>query len=146
MENSLPYLKIDYRPDLDIVFCRWITRASSEQLQAGYLHLLEKTKVLAVNYWLFDLRSRGPASPADQSWLLQNFFPKVEATLKGHHFFAYLVTPSHYAYVRDTVGMPLLQRYSARSSIYVFDSEQKAINWLTASRQEIITGTTPIDS
>ncbi|CAA9256520.1 MAG: hypothetical protein AVDCRST_MAG95-2128 [uncultured Adhaeribacter sp.] len=146
MENSLPYLKVDYRADLDILFCRWISRATSEQLQAGYLFLLDKAKDLAVNYWLFDLRSRGPASPEDQNWLLQNFFPRVEANFPGNHYFAYLVTPSHYTYVRESVGMPLLQKYSARTSIYVFDSEQKAINWLANSRQETTTGTNPVSS
>lgn len=134
MENTLSNLQVSYRQDLDILFCRWLQPCSSVTLQKGYLHALEKAKELQVHYWLFDLRRRGPVSTEDGDWILKTFFPKTEATIPGKHYFSYLVTPNHYQHLQEEIGLISIQQYSARTKIYVFDSEQKAINWISSSR------------
>ncbi len=134
MQNTASPLQVTYRPDLNILFCRWIDPSNSVQLQTSYLEALEKAKELKVNYWLFDLRRRGPACPADEAWLLQQFFPLVETSILGKQYFAYLVTPSHYLHIQQEIGMANIQRFSIRTKIYIFDSEQKAIDWLATWR------------
>lgn len=134
MPTTSSHLQVTYRADLDILFCRWIDPATSVQLHTNYLQALEKATELQIHYWLFDLRRRGPACAEDEAWLLQTFFPQVEASIPGKHYFAYLVTPSHHLHLQQNVEITSIQRYSSRTKIYVFDSEQKAIDWLATFR------------
>jgi hypothetical protein len=131
------YLLISYREDLDVLFLRWSTPVSSSKLRSGYLQALEEAAKLKVRCWLFDLRSRGMASAADEKWLLKEFFPLVEKKLGHSNAFAYLVSPSHYAYIRDEVGIQMLANYSAVTSIRPFVSEGEALQWLSQCRHSL---------
>lgn len=134
MEEELSYLKVDYRKDLNILFCRWVNPFNSHELHTGYLFALQKARELEVNRWLLDLRRRGPASTEDELWLLNEFFPMVKKKIHGHHAFAYLVTPTHYQHIRDGVSFDKIRNYVPGVTILVFDAEEKAVEWLTSAQ------------
>ncbi|MBC3539652.1 hypothetical protein ACFSC6_19205 [Rufibacter sediminis] len=127
-------LHLTYRKDLDILFLRWFRVPDSAQLRQGYLQALELAKEMKSAYWMFDLRSRGQVSPEDETWLLQTFFPRVEEELGYQGYFANLVTPSHYAYIRDVVGLEYLEKYGKIIKLGIYTSEQDAVAWLLESR------------
>lgn len=123
-------LNITYRPDLDILFCRFAHPVTSAQLKSGYEYTLKIAQEQQVQFWLFDLRRRGPARPEDETWILEIFFFRLEAQSKNQNFVAYLVSPTHYAYVGKVYGFGRLENFSPLTHIKIFDSEEKASNWL----------------
>ncbi|MDB5263692.1 MAG: hypothetical protein JWQ14_2975, partial [Adhaeribacter sp.] len=123
-------LSLNFRADLNILFCRFVQPTSSVLLRLGYENALRVAQENHVRFWLFDLRRRGPAQTEDEKWILEDFFPRVEQQTKKYLFFAYLVTPTHYTHVREVIGLEKLAHYSAHSEISIFDSEEKAIDWL----------------
>ncbi|WP_157593088.1 hypothetical protein [Rufibacter tibetensis] len=129
-------LQLKYRKDLDILYLRWFRVPDSEQLRQGYLLAFELAKEVKSAYWLFDLRSRGQLSPEDEAWMLQTFFPKVEEELGHKNYFSNLVTPSHYSYIKECIGIDYLQNFSEQSKLGVFVSEQDAVAWLLKSRAD----------
>ncbi|RNI26803.1 hypothetical protein [Rufibacter latericius] len=129
-------LHLTYRKDLDILFLRWFRDPDSVQLRQGYLHALDLAKEVRTAYYMFDLRSRGQVSAEDEAWLLQTFFPLLEEELNYPSYYANLVTPTHYAYIRDNVGLELLDKYSDLTKMAVFTAEQDAVAWLLKSRAD----------
>jgi hypothetical protein len=134
MNNLLTPLNLDYRKDLGILFCRWGDPGNSAQIQQGYRAAVGQGKECQVNTWLFDLRRRGPISAEDQNWILQHFFSTVESAIPGKHYFAYLVTPTHYVYIRDSVGLDSIRNFRPNTEIHLFESEQKAVEWLKSKQ------------
>ena len=131
MVEVLENLSIIYRPDLKILFCRFIQPVTSSQLRRSYDFALGIAQQEQARFWLFDLRRRGPTQAEDENWLLNQFFPRAQALSKHYQYFAYLVTPTHYVYLRDNIGFEKLNNYSQILKINVFDSEEKAVQWLT---------------
>ncbi|CAN5870157.1 hypothetical protein BH24BAC1_BH24BAC1_18330 [soil metagenome] len=131
------YLLISYREDLDVLFLRWRTPVSSAELRAGYAEALAKAESTKARFWLFDLRSRGAASPEDEAWLLDSFFRQAEEKLKHDHSFAYLVSPTHYNSIRKTVGLERLAHFSQLTQIRPYTSEKEALHWLSQRRQAL---------
>ena len=129
-------LQLTYRRDLDILFLRWYRHPDSDQLRQGYLSALEMAREVKGAYWMFDLRSRGQLSQEDEAWMLQTFFPQVEEELGYQGYFANLVTPTHYAYIRDSIGLDYVESYGALTQLGVFLSEQEAVAWLLKSRAD----------
>jgi hypothetical protein len=124
-------LLISYREDLDVLFVRWNTSVSSSKFRAGYKQVLKEAEQAQARFWLYDLRSRGAASPADEAWYFNEFFPLVEAKIGNNISFAYLVSPSHFPYIRDHIGLKKLSSYGSPTSIQIFVSEGEALKWLT---------------
>lgn len=124
-----------FRADLGILFIRWKRKASSEQLREAYLHCLNEGAPLRNRFWFLDLRQRGAANPEDEQWILNAFFPLLENTIPGSHYFAYLVSPTHQNAIDRTVGLLSVADYSEHTKIQVFNAENHAINWLREMRQ-----------
>lgn len=131
------YLLISYREDLDVLFLRWRHPVSSAELRAGYAEALAKAESAKAKFWLFDLRSRGAASPEDEAWLLNSFFFHAEEKLNHDHSFAYLVSPTHYNLIRKTVGLERLAHFSKLTEIRPYTSEKEALHWLSQRRQAL---------
>ncbi|WP_181304947.1 hypothetical protein [Rufibacter sp. XAAS-G3-1] len=129
-------LHLTYRRDLDILFLRWYRYPTSAQLREGYLSALEMAREVKATYWMFDLRSRGKISEEDESWMLQTFFPQIEEEFEYQGYFANLVTPTHFAHIRDTIGLDYLENYGKLTQLGVFQSEQEAVAWLLKSRAD----------
>ena len=127
-------LSVNFRADLNILFCRFVQPTSSALLRNGYQNALNVAQENKARFWLFDLRRRGPALAEDEKWIMEYFFPRVENLTKVHQYFAYLVTPTHYVHVRDVIGLDKLAHYSPLTDIRIFDSEDKAIDWLALNQ------------
>jgi hypothetical protein len=134
MVETTGNLAINFRSDLNILFCRFVQPTSSTLLRSGYEHALKTALENHAQFWLFDLRRRGPALAEDEKWIMEYFFPRVESLTHVHQYFAYLVTPSHYVHVRDVIGFDKLAHYSPLTDVRIFDSEEKAINWLVQNQ------------
>ena len=131
MVEVLDALNVNYRPDLNILFCRFVQPIPSAQLKSSYEYALQVAQEKQVHFWLFDLRRRGPARQEDEDWILEKYFPRLETHRHLPNYVAYLVTPTHFAHIREKIGMDKLQNYSSLTYIQIFDSEEKALNWLT---------------
>ncbi|WP_210489951.1 hypothetical protein [Rufibacter aurantiacus] len=129
-------LHLTYRRDLDILFLRWYRSPDSVQLRQGYLQALDMAKEVKTAYYMFDLRSRGQVSADDEAWLLQNFFPSMEEECNHQSYCANLVTPTHFNYIKETVGLEFLEQYSDLTKMGIFLSEQDAVAWLLKSRAD----------
>jgi hypothetical protein len=129
------YLLISYREDLDVLFLRWQSSVSSQELRAGYTEALARAEAFKAGYWLFDVRSRGLVSKEDEAWIIDGFFPLAETKLGYHNSFAYLVSPSHFTHTRKTIGLEKLAHYSSLTKIRLFTAEKDALQWLAERRQ-----------
>ena len=127
-------LSVIFRSDLNILFCRFIQPVPSALLRNSYENALQKAQENHVQFWLLDLRRRGPALTEDEDWLLEYFFPHVEDITKARHYFAYLVTPTHFLHVKEAISLDKLANFSALIHIAFFDSESEALDWLTSNQ------------
>ncbi|MFB9861873.1 hypothetical protein [Rufibacter immobilis] len=129
-------LRLTYRPDLDILFLRWLRYPTSAQLRQGYMEALELAVQEDCRFWLFDLRSRGSLSVEDEAWMLKTYFPGIEERLPYQNYFANLVTPTHYTYIQEHIGLSFLSNYGNFTKLGIFLSEQDAVAWLLKCRSE----------
>lgn len=127
-------LSLNFRPDLNILVCRFTQPVSSTLLRQEYENALQAAQEYQARYWLFDLRRRGPVSAEDEKWILDYFFPRAESQVKALQYFAYLVTPSHHVHVREVISAEKLANYSPLTHVSVFDSEEKALDWLALNQ------------
>ena len=128
------FLRLSYRPDLQVLFMRWSRAVSSQEHKAGYGAALELARTSGAGWWLVDLRSRGLASSEDFAWILANFRTQMAATLPTtSRRIAYLVTPYHADLIRERLAL-LEPTYSVAvqqsAAIRVFTEEQRAQQWL----------------
>ncbi|WP_152560147.1 hypothetical protein [Hymenobacter sp. IS2118] len=72
---------LTYRPDLDIVFLRWLTPETLPQAQASYQAALVLALAHRCGNWLLDSRRCGPIDPVETAWLTNTFFPAAVAQL-----------------------------------------------------------------
>lgn len=128
------FLRLSYRPDLQVLFMRWARPVSSQEHRQGYAAALALGRTTGSGRWLIDLRSRGLASPEDFAWILADFRPQLAAALPAMvRRIAYLVTPYQSETIRERLHTleptyPAAVRQSA--AIEVFTEEQAAQQWL----------------
>ncbi|KAA5543383.1 hypothetical protein [Adhaeribacter rhizoryzae] len=134
MVEASDNLSLNFRPELNILVCRFIQPIPSALLRQAYGKALQTAQEYQARYWLFDLRRRGPISAEDEKWILEYFFPQAESQVKALQYFAYLVTPSHYVHIREVVSTDKLANYSPLTHISIFDSEDKALDWLALNQ------------
>ena len=127
-------LSVTFRSDMNILVCRFIQPTVSDLLRSGYENASNIAQEYQARFWLFDLRRRGPALPEDESWILDDFFPRLENITRTTLYFAYLVTPSHLLHIREIIDLNKLAHYTPHIHISVFDSEARAIDWLTLNQ------------
>ncbi len=134
MVEAIGNLSINFRSDLNILVCRFIQPVPSAFLRQEYENSLEVAREYQARYWLFDLRRRGPVSAEDENWILNHFFPRAEKQANVPQYFAYLLTPSHSHHIRDVISPEKLANFSQLTHISVFDSEEKALDWLALNQ------------
>lgn len=127
------YLRLSYRPDLQLLFMRWTRPATSAEHRAGYGAALQLAGQQQARQWLIDLRSRGLAEVADLEWILQEFAAAFQQALPGpDRRLAYFTTP-YYAEILE----PRLAEYASLRNeldIRVFTEEMPACSWLQTGR------------
>jgi hypothetical protein len=134
LSPEFDFLRLSYRPDLQVLFMRWGRPVSTQEHKAGYGAALELARTSGSGWWLVDLRSRGLASSEDFAWILANFRPQIAAILPTtSRRIAYLVTPYHADLIRERLATleptyPVAVQQSA--AIRVFTEEQLAQRWL----------------
>ncbi|AMJ66537.1 hypothetical protein [Hymenobacter sp. PAMC 26628] len=75
-----PY-NIHHRPDLRILFLRWLRENTLAEAQASYLDLLGQAQQHGCAHWLLDARRGGPLDVVETNWLADEFFPEAAARL-----------------------------------------------------------------
>ncbi len=74
------HLAIFYDSDTRMVRLKWKGFATSEQIREGLtagMEIIRREKALL---WLADLKHMQAISPADEEWIVQQWFPKVVLT------------------------------------------------------------------
>ncbi|WP_160328205.1 hypothetical protein [Solirubrum puertoriconensis] len=135
--NHHDYLRLSYRPDLQLLFMRWVRPVSSEEHRSGYAAALELAQPHQSNHWLIDLRSRGLASVEDLMWVLTTFRGLLQQSgLPAPRRLAYLVTP----YQAETMDERLLtleptiaEHIRRGADVHHFTEELPAQDWLRRS-------------
>ncbi|QIL76575.1 hypothetical protein [Hymenobacter sp. HDW8] len=131
---DLDFLRLSYRPDLQLLFLRWTRPVSTAEHQQGYTAALHLARSAGAGQWLIDLRSRGLASAEDFAWVLTDFRTRMGAALPHvSRRIAYLVTPYHSELIRERLALleptyPVAVQQGA--AIQVFTEEQPAQQWL----------------
>lgn len=124
------YLRLSYRPDLQLLIMRWTRPATSQEHREGYAAALALARQEQAGRWLIDLRSRGLADLPDLQWVLNDFRHDFQATLPtATRRIAYLTTPYHADILR-----PRLAEFDHDTSnstrLQVFTEELPAQQWL----------------
>ncbi len=129
---------LTYRPDLDIVFLRWLVPETLLQVQGSYEAALTLAQAHGCGNWLLDSRRCGPINPAETAWLTDTFFPRAVAQLAPRPL-RLAVFSSLYRLEQmrtDAAVSPAVQAALAPSQPYeaaVFIAEAEAVAWLQAS-------------
>jgi hypothetical protein len=131
VKKEIGTLELEYRKDLNVFLCRWSRPiVSSQELRDNYGLILEQLRENQTTLHLIDTRRRGYISPEDEAWIMDVFFPDVEKSTLGIHYYAYLVTPTILKHIQNDVGFEILDSLSPRTKVKVFDVEKDAIEWL----------------
>ncbi|WP_216726583.1 BLUF domain-containing protein [Hymenobacter siberiensis] len=126
---------LSYRPDLDIVFLRWLSPDTLAEAQASY----EATLVLALAHgcgnWLLDSRRSGPLKLAETAWLTHDFFSVAVAQLAPRRLrLAVFSSMQRLEQMRhDAEVVPAVQAALAATQPYeaaIFMGEAEAVTWL----------------
>ncbi|MCC2545644.1 hypothetical protein LJY25_04245 [Hymenobacter sp. BT175] len=135
------FLELSHRPDLGVMFVRWMRPVTSQELQQGYLKLLEESAAVQCRAWLLDARRRRNTDGASQRWMLTELLPMAVTRLGGRVYLAFLLAPVH---LRDAASDDVFppaeffidKPYAAER----FTDEGPALAWLVAGLQAPITG------
>lgn len=136
MPASIPladFAELTFRPDLQVLFARWLRPVSSPELQQSYEALLAAATPHQCRFWLLDLRRRGISSEDDTLWTLEDFLPRLPPRLGGRVYLAFLVSPSHLSAIDQESGAPMVT--NAQCHVRLFTDEGLAAAWLTRRRQ-----------
>lgn len=127
------FAELTFRPDLQVLFARWIRPVSSTELQQSYEALLAAATPHQCRFWLLDLRRRGISSEDDTLWTLETFLPRLPPRLGGRVYLAFLVSPSHLSAIDQESGAPMVT--NAQCHVRLFTDEGLATAWLIRRRQ-----------
>lgn len=128
---------LNYRPDLHIVFLRWLQPDTLVEAQSTY----EATLALAVAHgcgnWLLDSRRCGPLDLYETAWLTRTFFPAAVAQLAPHPLrLSVFSSLQRWEQMRADAAMaPAVQAAIAATQPYeaaIFLDEKDAVAWLQA--------------
>ncbi|AYA37781.1 hypothetical protein D3Y59_12445 [Hymenobacter oligotrophus] len=129
------FLQLVYRPELGVLVGRWLQPLTTEELQTGYLAMLEAAAELQCRFWLVDGRRRTHAHSNDSRWMMEVFFPQLEPRLGGQTYLGYLFTPTHLQDLETDADLPSLSYFDGRPyQIRRFIEEQGAMQWLAHCR------------
>lgn len=131
------YLDVTYRADLDVLLARWMRRVTLEEMQQGYLYLLEKAEAHRCRYWLLDARRRSNTDREGAGWMVNTFLPGLHSRLGGRTYLAYLLVPAIMRDVEADAAFPPASFFAGKPFLGErFIDEREAIAWLQAAHQE----------
>ncbi|MCC9168373.1 hypothetical protein [Pontibacter harenae] len=138
-ELVLPYLKLTFRKDLNILIGRWVSAVTAEQLFEGYIHTLAFARDKKINLWLMDMRLRNVSTQAEKEWFLKFFIPKASENSHTIHV-AYMASPNQLAKFRELYHTDSPFYFSKQLVVNFFVKEQDAQEWLNTCRQRLLLG------
>lgn len=128
---------LSYRPDLHIVFLRWLGPDTLAEAQASYEATLAVALAHGCGNWLLDSRRCGPLRADETAWLAHAFFPAAVAQLNPQALrlgvFSSLLRLEQMR--TDTAVAPLVRAAIAATQPYeaaIFLNEAEAVEWLQA--------------
>lgn len=125
------FLAVQLRPELDVTIVRWLRPVSAAELMQGYEALLQQPR--AGDYWLVDVRQRGPASEDDTHWVLTQFVSSLAQQTSQRVYLAFLVATGQLNAEQQVSGSPMVQNEQAH--VRLFSDEAPALHWLAGRRQ-----------
>ena len=137
MQLPLSTYSLSYRPDLDIVFLRWLAPDTLAEAQASYEAALALALAHGCGKWLLDSRRSGPLDLFETAWLTRTFFPAAVAQLAPRALrLAVFSSVQRWEQMRtDTTVAPAVQAAIAATQPYeaaIFLTEAEAVEWLLA--------------
>ncbi|MCA8829616.1 hypothetical protein [Hymenobacter pini] len=136
--SSPPYLYINYEGRRRTLLSRWQRSVMPFELHRGYGQLLDTAAEYECHYWLVDITRRlSPLSATDVSWLMEDFFPRLQPRLGATVYLAYVMASHQLAgmlatsYTPYQADEPNLPYYFQR-----FTDEESARQWLRQCRRK----------
>ncbi len=128
---------LTYRPDLDILFLRWLRPEALAETQASYEAALALARAHGCGNWLLDSRRCGPLDLVETAWLTHEFFPAAVAQLAPRPLrLAVFSSMQRLEQLRtDAAVTPAVQNAIAATQPYrtaIFMTEAEAVAWLQA--------------
>ena len=139
MQPPLSTYTLTYRPDLDIVFLRWLAPDTLAESQVSYRAALVLALAHGCGNWLLDSRRCGPLDLFETAWLTRDFFPIAVAQLNPRPLrLAVFSSLQRLEQMRtDATVAPAVQAAIAATQPYeasIFMAEAEAVAWLQAPR------------
>ena len=137
MQSPLSTYTLTYRPDLDILFLRWLAPDTLAEAQASYEAALALAQAHGCGNWLLDSRRAGPLDLFETAWLTRVFFPAAVAQLAPRPLrLAVFSSMQRLEQMRtDAAVAPAVQAAIAVTQPYeaaIFMGEAEAVAWLQA--------------
>jgi hypothetical protein len=128
---------LQYRPDLDIVFLRWLQPNTLAEAHTSYHAALSLGVQHDCGNWLLDARRTGPINLPETEWLSREFFPLAVSLLAPRPLRMAVFSSLHrLEQMRtDTAVAPAVQAALAATQPYeaaIFMQEAEAVAWLRA--------------
>ena len=129
---------LDYRPDLHIVFLRWLQPDTLAEAQASYRDALALALAHGCGNWLLDSRRCGPLDLFETAWLTREFFPAAVEELAPRPLrMAVFSSMQRFDQMHaDSAVAPAVQAAIAATQPYeaaIFMAEAEAVAWLQAA-------------
>ncbi len=126
---------LHYRPDLGLLFLRWLRPGTLADAQASYRAALVLAHQHGCGRWLLDARRAGLIEVAETNWLADEFFPEAAAGLAPQPLrLAVLSSPARIEQMHaDAAVAPHVARALAPERPYqarIFADEGIAVAWL----------------
>ncbi|GEO05570.1 hypothetical protein AAE02nite_32340 [Adhaeribacter aerolatus] len=122
----------------NILWLTWQKKAPSAIIQEVYEQLFRHMQHLQVKHILIDIRQRGRATDADETWMMQEFAPRLMQQFKEGIYLAYLLGAQHYQELKEESPNGTMESLSHLLSLHYFREEQSALAWLGAKNQPVI--------
>ena len=126
---------LTYRPDLDILYLRWLVPDTLAEAQASYRAALGLALAHGCGNWLLDSRRCGPLDLFETAWLTREFFPAAVEQLNPRPLrLAVFSSLQRWEQMRhDAAVAPVVQAAIAATQPYeaaIFMGEAEAVAWL----------------
>ena len=128
---------LSHRPDLDIIFLRWLRPDTLAEAQLSYRDTLALALEHNCSNWLLDSRRSGPLDLTETAWLTREFFPAAVAQLAPRSLrLAVFSSMQRLEQMRtDAAVAPVVKAAIAATQPYevaIFMVEAEAVAWLQA--------------
>ena len=132
-----PLLDLTLRPDLDVLFGRWLGQpATAAELLPCYERLASVALETNCCFWLQDLRRRASTDDDTKRWLLTTYYPDVARRLGQRLYVAYLFTPAIHRHIVEAPDYAPPEAYNnAPYALDFFGDEGAAVQWLQARQR-----------